>query len=316
MCLTGGKCRVVFVNFVHPQSLTASLMKKILSTVILFCILSSFGVAQVGVPRIDDMRGMRMDTVSKKIKDYAQRRFFYKVIFVEDTLKREKKTEAQCVLEIGRHGSSFMDLYQLAWDSLSDAVTRRKGSMMELFTEGAGLVKKIKWRIVLLKGYPEGTDRHQQEVPLTGRYEYECPSPSFDWQIGEETKEIMEYTCRKATCHHSGRDYTAWYAEDIALSDGPYIFRGLPGLIVAIASDDGEYAFELNGIQEEITFSSPIYLYDKKVQKYSREEVRKIVRNISENYSETIINQGRFRLKNPEDIQRIGNLSYNPLEKE
>ena len=291
-------------------------MKKILSSVILICILSSFGVAQVGVPRIDDMRGMRMDTVSKKIKDYAQRRFFYKVVFVEDTLKREKKTEAQCVLEIGRHGSSFMDLYQLAWDSLSDAVTRRKGSMMELFTEGAGLVKKIKWRIVLLKGYPEGTDRHQQEVPLTGRYEYECPSPSFDWQIGEETKEIMEYTCRKATCHHSGRDYTAWYAEDIALSDGPYIFRGLPGLIVAIASDDGEYAFKLNGIQEEITFSSPIFLYDKKVQKYSREEVRKIVRNISENYSETIINQGRFRLKNPEDIQRIRNLSYNPLEKE
>ena len=291
-------------------------MKKILSTVILICILSSFGVAQVGVPRIDDMRGMRMDTVSKKIKDYAQRRFFYKMVFVEDTLKREKKTEAQCVLEIGRHGSSFMDLYQLAWDSLSDAVTRRKGSMMELFTEGAGLVKKIKWRIVLLKGYPEGADRHQQEVPLTGRYEYECPSPSFDWQIGEETEEIMEYTCRKATCHHSGRDYTAWYAEDIALSDGPYIFRGLPGLIVAIASDDGEYAFKLNGIQEEITFSSPIYLYDKKVQKYSREEVRKIIRNISENYSETIINQGRFRLKNPEDIQRIRNLSYNPLEKE
>ena len=290
-------------------------MKKILSTVILICILSSFGVAQVGVPRIDDMRGMRMDTVSKKIKDYAQRRFFYKVVFVEDTLKREKKTEAQCVLEIGRHGSSFMDLYQLAWDSLSDAVTRRKGSMMELFTEGAGLVKKIKWRIVLLKGYPEGADRHQQEVPLTGRYEYECPSPSFDWQIGEETKEIMEYTCRKATCHHSGRDYTAWYTEDIALSDGPYIFRGLPGLIVAIASDDGEYAFELNGMQE-ITFSSPIFLYDKKVQKHSREEVRRIVRNISENYSETIINQGRFRLKNPEDIQRIRNLSYNPLEKE
>lgn len=257
-----------------------------------------------------------MDTVSKKIKDYAQRRFFYKVVFVEDTLKREKKTEAQCVLEIGRHGSSFKDLYQLAWDSLSDAVTRRKGSMMELFTEGAGLVKKIKWRIVLLKGYPEGADRHQQEVPLTGRYEYECPSPSFDWQIGEETKEIMEYTCRKATCHHSGRDYTAWYAEDIALSDGPYIFRGLPGLIVAIASDDGEYAFELNGMQGEITFSSPIFLYDKKVQKYSREEVRKIVRNISENYSETIINQGRFRLKNPEDIQHIRNLPYNPLEKE
>ena len=292
-------------------------MKKILSTVILICILSSFGVAQVGVPRIDDMRGMRMDTVSKKIKDYAQRRFFYKMIFVEDTLKREKKTEAQCVLEIGRHGSSFMDLYQLAWDSLSDAVTRRKGSMMELFTEGAGLVKKIKWRIVLLKGYPEGADRHQQEVPLTGRYEYECPSPSFDWQIGKETKEIMEYTCRKATCHHSGRDYTAWYAEDIALSDGPYIFRGLPGLIVAIGSDDGEYVFELNGMQE-ITFPSPIYLKKNAFTKVgSREEMRKTIRNIHEHYAEVVANSPAFvNSPIPVDFSHLPPQPFNPLEKE
>lgn len=292
-------------------------MKKILSTVILICILSSFGVAQVGVPRIDDMRGMRMDTVSKKIKDYAQRRFFYKVVFVEDTLKREKKTEAQCVLEIGRHGSSFKDLYQLAWDSLSDAVTRRKGSMMELFTEGAGLVKKIKWRIVLLKGYPEGADRHQQEVPLTGRYEYECPSPSFDWQIGEETKEIMGYTCRKATCHHSGRDYTAWYAEDIALSDGPYIFRGLPGLIVAIGSDDGEYVFELNGMQE-ITFPSPIYFKKNAFTKVgSREEMRKTIRNIHEHYAEVVANSPAFvNSPIPVDFSHLPPQPFNPLEKE
>ena len=292
-------------------------MKKILSTVILICILSSFGVAQVGVPRIDDMRGMRMDTVSKKIKDYAQRRFFYKVVFVEDTLKREKKTEAQCVLEIGRHGSSFKDLYQLALDSLNDAVTRRKGSMMELFTEGAGLVKKIKWRIVLLKGYPEGADRHQQEVPLTGRYEYECPSPSFDWQIGEETEEIMEYTCRKATCHHSGRDYTAWYAEDIALSDGPYIFRGLPGLIVAIGSDDGEYVFELNGMQE-ITFPSPIYFKKNAFTKVgSREEIRKTIRNIHEHYAEVVANSPAFvNSPIPVDFSHLPPQPFNPLEKE
>ena len=258
-----------------------------------------------------------MDTVSKKIKDYAQRRFFYKVVFVEDTLKREKKTEAQCVLEIGRHGSSFKDLYQLALDSLNDAVTRRKGSMMELFTEGAGLVKKIKWRIVLLKGYPEGADRHQQEVPLTGRYEYECPSPSFDWQIGEETKEIMGYTCRKATCHHSGRDYTAWYAEDIALSDGPYIFRGLPGLIVAIGSDDGEYVFELNGMQE-ITFPSPIYFKKNAFTKVgSREEIRKTIRNIHEHYAEVVANSPAFvNSPIPVDFSHLPPQPFNPLEKE
>ena len=280
------------------------------------CFFMSMSFIQAQVPRIVGAEGMPVDTVPKRVEDYTKRRFFYKVSFVKDTTRRDKETQAQCVLEIGQRGSCFKDFYEYAADSVNDAVARKKGTAMEIFSKAYDYVKKTQWRTPVLKGYPSGQDYHQYGDPIVGSYEYGCPSPVFEWSIGEETKEIMEYTCRKATCHHSGRDYTAWYAEDIALSDGPYIFRGLPGLIVAIASDDGEYAFKLNGIQEEITFSSPIYLYDKKVQKYSREEVRKIIRNISENYSETIINQGRFRLKNPEDIQRIGNLPYNPLEKE
>ena len=280
------------------------------------CFFMSMSFIQAQVPRILGAEGMPVDTVPKRVEDYTKQRFFYKVSFVKDTTRRDKETQAQCVLEIGQRGSCFKDFYEYAADSVNDAVARKKGTAMEIFSKAYDYVKKTQWRTPVLKGYPSGQDYHQYGDPIVGSYEYGCPSPSFDWQIGEETKEIMGYTCRKATCHHSGRDYTAWYAEDIALSDGPYIFRGLPGLIMAIASDDGEYAFELNGMQGEITFPSPIFLYDKKVQKYSREEVRKIIRNISENYSETIINQGRFRLKNPEDIQRIRNLSYNPLEKE
>ena len=280
------------------------------------CFFMSMSFIQAQVPRIVGAEGMPVDTVPKRMEDYTKRRFFYKVSFVKDTTRRDKETQAQCVLEIGQRGSCFKDFYEYAADSVNDAVARKKGTAMEIFSKAYDYVKKTQWRTPVLKGYPSGQDYHQYGDPIVGSYEYGCPSPVFEWSIGEETKEIMGYTCRKATCHHSGRDYTAWYAEDIALSDGPYIFRGLPGLIVAIASDDGEYAFELNGMQGEITFPSPIFLYDKKVQKYSREEVRKIVRNISENYSETIINQGRFRLKNPEDIQRIRNLPYNPLEKE
>ena len=254
------------------------------------CFFMSMSFIQAQVPRIVGAEGMPVDTVPKRVEDYTKRRFFYKVSFVKDTTRRDKETQAQCVLEIGQRGSCFKDFYEYAADSVNDAVARKKGTAMEIFSKAYDYVKKTQWRTPVLKGYPSGQDYHQYGDPIVGSYEYECPSPSLDWQIGEETEEIMEYTCRKATCHHSGRDYTAWYAEDIALSDGPYIFRGLPGLIVAIASDDGEYAFELNGMQGEITFPSPIFLYDKKVQKYSHEEVRKIIRNISENYFETIIN--------------------------
>ncbi|PDP55205.1 GLPGLI family protein, partial [Porphyromonas gingivalis] len=110
---------------------------------------------------------------------------------------------------------------------------------------------------------------------------------------------------------------TAWYAEDIALSDGPYIFRGLPGLIVAIGSDDGEYVFELNGMQE-ITFPSPIYLKKNAFTKVgSREEMRKTIRNIHEHYAEVVANSPAFvNSPIPVDFSHLPSQPYNPLEKE
>ncbi|WP_373697413.1 GLPGLI family protein [Porphyromonas loveana] len=279
-------------------------MKRILLLLVFLLAISSRGWAQM--PKIEGLDQMPMDTIVKEVKDYARQRFFYKVSFVEDTEQPEKRTEAQCVLEIGHHGSSFKDFYRLATDSLVDDVVKKNGTFMELFGRVSGWAKNKKWYTALLKGYPAGEDYHQTSVSILFEFvEYSCPSPTFDWQVGEETKEIMGYMCRKATCHHSGRDYTAWYAEEIPLSDGPYIFRGLLGLIVAISSDDGEYTFELNG-QQEITFSSPIYLeLKKRTYKKTREEARIIIRNMHENCAEIFANTVKIKASNPEFLGKL-----------
>ncbi|MCE8182016.1 GLPGLI family protein [Porphyromonas gingivalis] len=281
------------------------------------CFFMSMSFIQAQVPRIVGAEGMPVDTVPKRVEDYTKQRFFYKVSFVKDTTRRDKETQAQCVLEIGQRGSCFKDFYEYAADSVNDAVARKKGTAMEIFSKAYDYVKKTQWRTPVLKGYPSGQDYHQYGDPIVGSYEYGCPSPVFEWSIGEETKEIMGYTCRKATCHHSGRDYTAWYAEDIALSDGPYIFRGLPGLIVAIGSDDGEYVFELNGMQE-ITFPSPIYFKKNAFTKVgSREEMRKTIRNIHEHYAEVVANSPAFvNSPIPVDFSHLPPQPFNPLEKE
>ena len=262
------------------------------------CFFMSMTFIQAQQPRVVGVEGMPVDTVPKKIVDVAKRRFFYKVTFLADTLKRDKKTEAQCVLEVGEKGSCFKDFYGFASDSINDAIARRNGSSMEVFSKCYGYMRKVEWRRPVLKGYPVGEDYHQEEVPLVGTFEYSCPSPLFRWDIGDETKEIMGYTCRKATCHYSGRDYTAWYAEDIALSDGPYIFRGLPGLILDIRSDDGEYIFEING-QQEITFPSFLFL-KKQVHTtvMSRQNARKTIRAAHENYAEALTNSS-FNVSSP-----------------
>lgn len=67
--------------------------------------------------------------------------------------------------------------------------------------------------------------------------------PGFDWQINNETKEIMGYTAQKAITHFRGRDYEAWFAPEINLQDGPWKFYGLPGLILEIKSTDNFVEF-------------------------------------------------------------------------
>lgn len=60
----------------------------------------------------------------------------------------------------------------------------------------------------------------------------------YEWALIDEEKEIFGYTCKKATVSlNAGQTkqlVTAWYSEDIPISDGPYTYSGLPGLIIQL----------------------------------------------------------------------------------
>ncbi|SFB87805.1 GLPGLI family protein [Zunongwangia mangrovi] len=72
----------------------------------------------------------------------------------------------------------------------------------------------------------------------------------IQWEIQAEAKEISGYQVQKATTSFAGRDYIAWFTPEIPLSDGPYKFAGLPGLIVEIRDTEDEYIFEFKGFEE------------------------------------------------------------------
>src|SRR5690606_16702625 len=55
----------------------------------------------------------------------------------------------------------------------------------------------------------------------------------FDWEVKEETKEILGFLCQLATGHFRGRDYEAWFALELP-QGGPWKYDGLPGLILEI----------------------------------------------------------------------------------
>lgn len=84
---------------------------------------------------------------------------------------------------------------------------------------------------------------------------YEVGMNDLEWEPGDSTRLILGYECQNAHTLYHGRRWTAWYAPDIAVSEGPWQFYGLPGLILRAESDGGEYVYEatsVSGCDEQI----------------------------------------------------------------
>lgn len=81
----------------------------------------------------------------------------------------------------------------------------------------------------------------------------------LNWEILGETLDYNGYKIQKAITTFGGRSWTAWFAPEIRISDGPYKFSGLPGLILKLEDDKGDYRFSFlkkifvpNSFSEEI----------------------------------------------------------------
>jgi GLPGLI family protein len=83
------------------------------------------------------------------------------------------------------------------------------------------------------------------------------------WNILDDKQVIGNYKCQKAVVDYGGRKWIAWFTNEIPLQEGPYVFHGLPGLIVKISDEKNDYVFQL---QQVLNFNWKS-LYEVKSQK-------------------------------------------------
>jgi len=124
-------------------------------------------------------------------------------------------------------------------------------------------------------------DREKQEVITIDNkgtlYVYKCSEnlPPQQWTITNDTLTVLGYLCQKATTSFRGRNYTAWYASEIPVSDGPWKLYGLPGLILKVATDDGIFSFLAIGL-ENIANPTDIFMYKDSYIDSNRKEMQKV----------------------------------------
>ncbi len=102
---------------------------------------------------------------------------------------------------------------------------------------------------------------YQNEELFNAKFFVKDSLSKFSWKLENETKEILGYKCNLATTIFRGRKYSAFYTSKINISDGPWKFYGLPGLILSISSDDNIIQYEVNKIE----FNSNEIIDSKKI---------------------------------------------------
>lgn len=102
----------------------------------------------------------------------------------------------------------------------------------------------------------------------------------LNWEVLQEKMKIGDMECQKATVKYGGRNWIAWFTQSVPLQEGPYIFHGLPGLIVKISDDKNDYDFSL---VKTINVDKNKTFYLRKGKEISWETYEKIQRDYYSN---------------------------------
>ncbi len=221
--------------------------------------------------------GIECCYAQKKI-DEAYLKCQYDYTYIQDTLSG-KTAKDWLVLQIGKNMSKCYSYYSMQVDSIFASPDRDVILRQQI---NAAIGSKTEWphkrmKAYVYKNYPQGKMTVTDGL-LMQDYIYEDTLYAQNWVIQDSSKLILGHECQKAVCHYRGHYWTAWFAMDIPITDGPWKLCGLPGLIMEVTSEDNSHAFKLLGIEkvskEPIVFSKT-YVGNNKFEKTTFEKFLK-----------------------------------------
>lgn len=241
----------------------------------------------------------------------------YRLLFNPDTLAKYAQTDYMSLVVSGEK-SVFQSRKQIAIDSIVSVVENMPHTQENL-NMGADFMTKLPQPTFEYSIYK---NRMLHKVIYVDaitfkKYSYEEPTDLFSWQINSAKESIDGYPCQQAITTFRGRKFTAWFTRQIPVSDGPYKFYGLPGLIIKISDQKNQYVFDLVKLTQN---TNPITIdIPNGVINTTREEFTKATADFNANAVERAIAMG-VQLKSPEaakqNLREKEKHRNNPLELE
>ncbi len=142
---------------------------------------------------------------------------------------------------ISRFQSTGMHLFDSIYVNLSGVSDKERIQKSADATRKEG---KNEFRYTILKESAKNLVSYHDNINSED-YQYKEKQPLFTWRITSAKKTIAGHECQQAYTAFGGRTWEAWFARDVPVSDGPYKFYGLPGLILQVRDTHDNWVFSL-----------------------------------------------------------------------
>lgn len=217
-----------------------------------------------------------------QVIDTAYMKCQYEYNYLSDTITGKTK-EDLLILRVGHKLSKCTSMYSERVDSIFalpnwyDIMHQALNKALAPGASGVNYPHK-RMKEYVYKNYPEVKMTVTDGIALQS-YLYEDSLNAQDWEIKDSSKTVLGYNCMMAECDFRSRHWTAWFATDIPIMDGPWKPCGLPGLIMEAYSGGMQNHFVIIGLQKvdsEQIFFSPSYIGNKKYERTTRKKFQRL----------------------------------------
>ena len=249
-------------------------------------------------------------------------RVIYEYTFRPDSIKVDSLKTEWMYLDINKNGSKYYSKSTFESDSIVNESIKKQmaAGMKSISVSRQSNGGEINYEVE--KTYPS---YKTSLVARVGNDSYKVlEDRKIEWKILPEKKKIGEFNTQKATTNFAGRNWTAWFTNEVPILDGPYKFSGLPGLIVEISDETGSHKMELKGIkklkeikEEELntqgkdipfTKKKPIEVnrqqYIKQLKQYENDPVQGLREIMNQPNSKIKININGKEISDPKEVLR------------
>ena len=176
-------------------------------------------------------------------------RFIYEYKYIPDSTNSQETKSEIMLLDITPKFSKFYSAETFKSDSISKSIVDKQisatGAVDDTPKPSSGNKSSIKYTII--KDYSKNNLFFINRI---GRYKYNVKdNRTIKWIILPEKDVVNTYIVQKATAEFGGRKWEAWFTSDLPFQDGPYKFKGLPGIILKIEDSTKSHSFTFVGLK-------------------------------------------------------------------